>query len=100
MLAYLELAALCGFGLAAIVAADWYAHRPRRRAPPFDPRTDPRLAQFWADVDAALARERAADDWRQYHILWQAPPPSLIDDPHGPARCRCAHCQARRAATR
>ena len=54
-----------------------------------------RLASWWHG-----RRTRPADDWRQAHVLWQAPPPSPINDPHGPARCRCAHCQARRAATR
>ena len=60
--------------------------------------TADRLAAWWS---CRRTRPPApADDWRSYHILWQTPPPSLINDPHGPARCRCAHCQARRAATR
>ena len=74
-------ALLCASGLAVVVlchrlASWWHGRHPPTPAPP------PR------------------DDWRQAHVLWQARPPSLIDDPHGPARCRCAHCQARRAATR
>ena len=61
-----------------------------------------RLAAWWRGrrVTRIEVWTRPAERWQDYHIIWQTPPPSLIDDPHGPARCRCAHCQARRAATR
>lgn len=85
MLAYAGLAAICGAILALIAAADWLAQR-RRPTPPIEYTVDLYLPPL-------------IDDWRACHIIWSAPS-SLLNDPHGPARCRCAACQAKRERTR
>lgn len=61
----LECAAVLLVAASADRLAAWRAcHRPTTPAPPL------------------------VDDWRQAHSIWEAPRPSLLRDPHGPARCR------------